>query len=69
MSTHRPRSRYIPSTKTTRCASSTTSGMGQTFQNRSDRRLKVRPSPGMDLCVSLERSHPRKALKSARSES
>lgn len=64
ISTQRPRSRCMPSTKTTRCTSSTTSGIGHIGQNLAAALRKLRPWPAMSSWLPLPRSHDRKALSS-----
>ena len=64
MSTTQSRAIQMPSTWTTRKASSTTSGIGHIGQKRAALRLKVRPRPGISACVPRESSQPTKAASS-----
>ena len=59
MSTTSSRATRIPSTWSTRWSSPPGTGIGQTSRNSAVLRLKDRPPPGIMVCESFERSHPR----------
>lgn len=56
ISTTQSRAIHMPSTKTTRCTSSTMSGIGHSSQNPAVLRLKVRPPPGMSAWAPFDSS-------------
>ena len=59
MSTTSSHATRIPSTRGTRWSSPSGTGIGQASQNSAVLRLKDRPPPGITVCESFERSHPR----------
>ena len=64
ISTTAPRATHIPSTNTTRCTSSTASGIGHIPQNAAVLLRNVRPRPGMSPCESFDSSQETKAARS-----